>query len=49
MKQQDCGRITRQLWHIVSVAAQIAKFAEYYPDNARPDQPLNGRTVEHSK
>jgi carbonic anhydrase len=28
---------------------QIAKFAEYYPDNARPDQPLNGRTIEHSK
>ena len=28
---------------------QIAKFAEYYPDNARPDQPLNGRTIERSK
>ena len=29
--------------------AQIAKFAEYYPDNARPDQSLNGRVVERSK
>jgi carbonic anhydrase len=28
---------------------QIAKFAEIYPDNARPVQPLNGRVVEHSK
>jgi len=28
---------------------QIAKFAAIYPDNARPDQPLNGRTIEHSK
>lgn len=28
---------------------QIAKFAEYYPDNARPVQPLNGRTVDKSK
>jgi len=29
--------------------AQIAKFAAIYPDNARPVQPLNGRTVQHSK
>jgi len=28
---------------------QIAKFAQYYPDNARSVQPLNGRTVEQSK
>jgi carbonic anhydrase len=28
---------------------QIATFAKYYPDNARPVQPLNGRTVQHSK
>ena len=28
---------------------QIAAFAKYYPDNARPVQPLNGRTVQHSK
>jgi carbonic anhydrase len=28
---------------------QIATFAKYYPDNARPVQRLNGRTVQHSK
>lgn len=28
---------------------QIGKFAEFYPDNARPAQPLNGRVVEYQK
>ena len=28
---------------------QIAKFAAVYPNNARPLQPLNGRTVLESK
>jgi len=28
---------------------QIAKFAAVYPNNARPVQPLNGRTVLESK
>jgi carbonic anhydrase len=28
--------------------AQIAAFAKLYPDNARPLQPLNGRTIQES-
>lgn len=28
---------------------QIAMFAKYYPNDARPTQPLNGRIVQHSK
>jgi carbonic anhydrase len=29
-------------------AAQIAAFAELYPNDARPPQPLNGRVVQES-
>ena len=30
-------------------AGQIVQFAARYPDNARPTQPLNGRTLEQTQ
>jgi carbonic anhydrase len=30
-------------------SGQIVQFAARYPDNARPTQPLNGRTLEQTR
>ena len=40
-------------WYVLKTpieasSAQIEAFAKFYPDNARPVQPLNGRTVHES-
>ncbi|MGA7920505.1 MAG: carbonic anhydrase family protein [Candidatus Acidiferrales bacterium] len=46
-----CGENVR--WYVLKTPieaspAQIAEFAKFYPDNARPVQPLNGREIEES-
>jgi carbonic anhydrase len=46
-----CGEGVK--WYVLKTPieaspAQIAQFAKFYPDNARPVQPLNGREIEES-